>query len=242
MIRSILALSCFLLVAASAGAGMVEFSDTIGVDTTWTAQDTIHIVDRVVVLGGAELRIEPGTHIVVDNGKDIWVHGSIRAEGTEQEPITFDYYRDGGSFTPLLDSWGGVRLRYYSTGEFSHCHFSYAQYGIHAIESPLTVYGCRFENVTSSGIRAEAYSTTLQPLTIENSWFEQTDVNYQGRFTGILVYRTIALNVYRTRVLNFAEGVDLYSYKTYFPTFIIEKSEIAHNAQKNLIIRSPESG
>ncbi|MYB68888.1 MAG: hypothetical protein F4X75_10335, partial [Gemmatimonadetes bacterium] len=97
-------------------------SETWG-DTETASVDTVSLSGDVVVFPGATLTIEPGTIIEFEPGKDrhqfstpgsvsdlaeLFVYGTLNAEGTATSPIRFR--RKSGSSAQAGSAWGGIRI------------------------------------------------------------------------------------------------------------------------------------
>ncbi len=112
-------------------------------DTIWSPTDNpVQITNNLIINEGVTLTILPGTEIYVNSrrilnieelnsgyhynggnneGKIIWCHGNIIAEGTEENPILFT--RMNGSYKTF---WGNIYLDYESNmGVFRYCRFEY---------------------------------------------------------------------------------------------------------------------
>ncbi len=78
--------------------------------TTWTAEKPYLVYDYVYVDSTAVLTIEPGTKIFFHKGAGLYVKGSIEADGTFQEPITFLPDRLEDAYENIPDQWNGIVL------------------------------------------------------------------------------------------------------------------------------------
>lgn len=75
------------------------------VSGTWTpASSPYIIVDRITIPLSDSLGIEPGVVVKVALGVDIHVEGTLLANGTEQDSITFTTAEP----SPVSGSWGGI--------------------------------------------------------------------------------------------------------------------------------------
>jgi uncharacterized repeat protein (TIGR01451 family) len=82
-----------------------EVSGDIGADTTWTeAGGPYEVTSLLRVLEDVTLTIEPGVQVIVAEATYIVVEGSLVAEGTASDPITFS-----GS-TPQSGWWYGIQV------------------------------------------------------------------------------------------------------------------------------------
>lgn len=95
--------------ADDANAPKMPLEAMIGTDTTLTC-DTVWVLTEPTYVQGAVLTIEPGTHIVGQNGSVLVIDTDARLEaaGTEDYPIVFTSAQPKGSRAPA--DWGGVVL------------------------------------------------------------------------------------------------------------------------------------
>ncbi|VGO11678.1 hypothetical protein PDESU_00223 [Pontiella desulfatans] len=107
----------FIIAAAMAAAGAASaahynHSGDITSSVTWAAGDTHSMVDRVTVMPGATLTIEPGTIIASDGGSLAVTAGAqIHAEGTRAKPIIFTSVNDDfATWRPVCQEWGSLAI------------------------------------------------------------------------------------------------------------------------------------
>ncbi len=107
----------FIIATALAAAGAASavtnyWGGDITVSTTWLAADTHIMTNRVAVLPGATLTIEPGTTITSDGGSLAIAAGAqINAAGTSNAPITFTSINDDFStWRPVCQEWGSLAI------------------------------------------------------------------------------------------------------------------------------------
>ena len=84
------------------------------------------IYDSLVVSKGTTLEIEAGTTLYFHNAANLIVHGELKANGTQEKPITFrgdrlDRMFDYLPYDRLENQWGGIYLSKDCTG----CIFNY---------------------------------------------------------------------------------------------------------------------
>lgn len=90
-------------------------------DTTWYAEGSPYVLDKaVVVQTGATLKIEPGTTIRALQGASLAVDGRILAEGTAQQPITWE--------GPERARWFGVAVRNAGAGQGRDSAFAFNRF------------------------------------------------------------------------------------------------------------------
>lgn len=78
--------------------------------TTWTAEKPYLVYDYAFVDSLATLTIEPGTRIYFHKNSGLYVKGNVVANGTFQEPITFQADRLEKSYENVPDQWNGIVL------------------------------------------------------------------------------------------------------------------------------------
>ena len=78
--------------------------------TTWTAEKPYLVYDYAYVDSLSTLTIEPGTKIFFHKGAGLYVKGTIIADGTFQEPISFLPDRLEDTYEDIPDQWNGVTL------------------------------------------------------------------------------------------------------------------------------------
>ncbi|MBL9038516.1 MAG: hypothetical protein JNG84_08400 [Archangium sp.] len=90
---------------------MVDVTESITADTTWTKANT-YVLKNIVHVDGAKLTIEPGTKIVGDRGSALIVTrtAQLLAEGTAAEPIVFSANFPVGMRGVGNNNWGGIVL------------------------------------------------------------------------------------------------------------------------------------
>ncbi len=115
------------------------------------------VAQDLEIPAGGLLLLRPGTHLYFKKGARLLVKGQIKAEGTEQDPVTFDF--DASS-----NAESGILLRGIDTAEsqFLYCNFRYGN-GIGVTKpsparqstvSGKELYGEKETVVTSVGNRA----------------------------------------------------------------------------------------
>lgn len=98
---------------ATTGPG-VEHKSTISSDETWKAEDGPHLVTFTInVATGATLTIEPCAEVRIQNGYSITVEGSLKAQGSAEQPVTIV---PDDNATP----WGALQV--FAPGTLSLAH------------------------------------------------------------------------------------------------------------------------
>ncbi len=128
----------FFLCLSSQLLAQTTVSGHITANTTWTKAAGPYIVqDDVTVDENVSLTIEAGTIVKVrDHWDNLYVNGSLIANGTSANPIIFtsiiddahggDTNGDGAATSPAPDQWGGIWLFAISSDNvLNHCWIAY---------------------------------------------------------------------------------------------------------------------
>ena len=111
--------------------GIYFHSGTLTGDVTWD-QDDLYVIhyNGITVAQGVTLTIAPGTRVEFDRYTSyggLNVHGTLIADGTAEQPITFTSNED----TPQKGSWQGLDFTDTSTGNvLDNVEISYARYSV----------------------------------------------------------------------------------------------------------------
>ena len=93
--------------------------------TIWSG--TVNMNQNFTVNSGTTLKILSGTNISFASGTSLIVNGTLNAEGTSSQPITF---------TSTGGAWGGILFQANSQGcSLNYCNISHATYGVYAVNS-----------------------------------------------------------------------------------------------------------
>ena len=191
--RLLVALIVSALVAALPVApanAATEVRGRIREDTTWTkAGSPYQMLGDVIVDRGVTLTIEPGVRVEAVHTV-LMAHGSIRAIGTAEEPITF---------TGLDDVWDGIVLKRTSRSEFVHTDISSAFEGIKADLSVPRIESSTFHD---NHFALELISPR-EPIAITGNVFIRNDIAVTGRAGGPV---TFSQNDFWNNNVNFVAG------------------------------------
>jgi hypothetical protein len=153
---------------------------TISSDESWCVEHSPHVIEEdVIVAEGATLTIEPGGIVVfkytsVLRDRDIFVNGSLDAQGTAIAPIRFT--TDHSS--PAKADWGYIRFGDYSTNNV--LDYVTVEYGgnqgmspnprptIYTATDSLTIDHSTIRRGTGHGIEIENASPTIQNTAFED--------------------------------------------------------------------------
>lgn len=155
---------CKRVVLQAYGQDIIILKDVaITEDTSFEELRPYVIYDSLVVKENATLTIDPGVTLCFHSEATLNVHGTVKAVGTNDEPITFRGDRTDKMFWYLpydrLDGqWGGISLFEESTGNtFNHVDIHGGTWGIDCYYSgtektKLTLLNSTVHNVKGSGI------------------------------------------------------------------------------------------
>lgn len=144
----------------------------------WTNDKPWVIYGYAVVDSTGQLRIAKGTRIHFHNGSGLWVYkgGSIKVEGTKDEPVTFQgdrldpYYRD------LPGQWDRIWLNEGSVdNEFNYAIIKNGFIGIQAeiLQQPmgnkLVLNNTTIDNMSGRGLFTRAYTVEATNCLITNT-------------------------------------------------------------------------
>lgn len=179
------------------GRDAVRLADAvIGSDMRLTA-DKPYIVDgTLTVTSGASLTIKPGAEICFHDGAAMVVRGSLRSEGTAQQPvslagdrtgnvvadISFDImsrqwegiYVDGGriymSHTDMRNTWTGLALSNARAELINSRLHNAAECVLAAESSTIDAAGCEFAEAGISLVSAKGGTLRLNHCTLANNY------------------------------------------------------------------------
>jgi len=155
----------------------------IETDDTLTAGMPYQIFDSLVVAPGATLTLEPGTRLLFHDKTSLLVHGSLKALGTQEQPITLKSDGVEKMFTNLTyddtpNRWGGVHLYADSHDNvLEQCDIHSGSYGIQcdslpslALENPfLTLHHCVLHNIAGNALTLHSTVARVTGTQISNA-------------------------------------------------------------------------
>ena len=153
--------------------------------TVWNSGDIHHLTADVRVPAGARLDIEPGA--VVKFGAyhfDLFVEGTLVANGTPAAPITFTEIRDdvggdtngdGSASAPSWDNWGRIEVQSTGSATLSHTVIRYGGYSspgqLFVNGGNLTLRNSEVRYSRSSGVRIKSSDAVLtNNVYTDNYW------------------------------------------------------------------------
>lgn len=138
-----------------------------GTDTTWTNEKPIVVYGYAVVDSNAVLRINAGTHIHFHNNSGLWVYkgGSIKVNGTLEEPVIFEGDRLDPDYIDVPGQWDRIWLLEGSEdNEFNYAIIKNGFIGIQAetwsqqMGNSLQINNTRIFNMTGMGLFSRLYN------------------------------------------------------------------------------------
>jgi parallel beta-helix repeat protein len=141
------ALLLLLNTGNASAAGPTYVSADITANTTWDEDNSPYIVTaNITIAYGFILEIEPNVTVMVDDGLGIAINGTLIADATADEPITFT---SNGS-----TSWGAWNGLYFnessSSSELDHVLIEYAYDPIMIYESSVAISNVRIHGAIGS--------------------------------------------------------------------------------------------
>ena len=188
-------------------------SGSLPYSQTWSGTHTL--TGDITIPSGMTLTIEPGTFVSIPSGKKITVQGTLAAEGTSSEHITFD--KSGSS------NWYGIRFEDSSIDyecNLEYCNIQNASYGVYCYKASPDIKNCTINN-NFFGIYA-SYGTSSHQI-----W----NNNIANNFYGVGIVNTNSLQFY---INNVHDNTSLNFYCSNVPiTSYIDGNEIHHCSSGN---------
>src|SRR5690606_16299574 len=158
-------------------------------NTTWTSEKPYLVYDYVYVDSTSVLTIEAGTKIHFHKGAGLYVRGSVKAEGTFQNPIIFTSDRLEETYRNIPDQWNGIILFSGSKGNvFNYTTIKNANIGLQVgtIENEgfagLELRNSRIENMAYAGLFAIKSNIKGHNNLIANCGFYATALLVGGNY------------------------------------------------------------
>lgn len=183
-------------------------------NTTWT-QDVyiyddltidyniiINIQGDVIISDSAKLTINSGAQLHFSTGKQLTVHGSLLAEGTEEDSILFT----SANASPSTGDWNGIIFEENATGSLKYCNVRYSKYGVRCNYADPNIH-----NNTLTHNNYGIYLYYASPNIITNTVSNNTYGLY-GRHTTSYIYNNyIFNNTFSGAFFNSSSSPDLYN-------------------------------
>ncbi len=173
----LLALGAVLLWPAlvlHADGGTIVPGGTISTNTTWTTAGSPYIVQGgLTINAGVTLTVQPDVAMRFVSGAGLNVNGTLIADGTTSQPITFT----SSMTTPQRGDWQGVTINAGGRARLSYCDIGYGggntanrQPMLWVYASDVVVQNCRIHESVSTAVLVEAgIAPRLANLSIVNN-------------------------------------------------------------------------
>lgn len=153
---------------------------TIDENITLSARRPYRIIDSLVVNKGITLTLAAGTRLYFHPSAKLIVDGTLKVEGTLQNPVVMRGDRlgnmfDGQPYDRVPAQWGGVVLRKNSyENEFNHLDLHSSTFGIQidsgdVKRTKLTMHNSVVHNTARNGISARMAKITIGNSQITNA-------------------------------------------------------------------------
>ncbi|MCA9732072.1 S8 family serine peptidase [candidate division KSB1 bacterium] len=125
--------------------------------------ETVKFHEDITISSGVTLTIAAGTTVNFDQGAKLTINGTLDAQGTASNPITFD--RNGSSGT-----WDGIYLAggAASSSELVHCEIKNAQVGIEISNAAPLIEKCYVHSCSSYPMKLTSAAT---PKVLNNKFY-----------------------------------------------------------------------
>lgn len=149
-----------------------EFSDT-----TWTNEKPFLIYGYAVVDSNAILRIQQGTRIHFHNGSGLWIYkgGTLKVNGTLEEPVFFQGDKLGFNYDDLAGQWDRIWINEGSiNNEINYAVIKNGFIGLQAetlqeqMGNELIIKNTIIENMTGMGLFTRYYNISAENLVVAN--------------------------------------------------------------------------
>ena len=162
-------LALIILIFLCTALGGIEVSGNQS--GTWTTDNNPYqVVGDITVPSGSSLEIQEGVNVEVMGEYRIAAEGSLIADGTESDPVTF--------LSPTENQWTGIRLDNDQTdNHFEYCVIQHAENGINIINTQVTISRCHFNN-NETGINVFGLGSANPPsVMIDHNLIENCQQN-----------------------------------------------------------------
>ncbi len=165
----------------------------IATNYTIPSNSVFYSPSNVTVNAGVTLNIQEGAKIYFTNGSSLIVNGTLIANGTSTNHITFDftspanqtgitftYYAGSLQYCDIKNSMDGIWGNGALPSTLSHCTFINNTKGLYAsnVSSVRTISYCTFQNNSSYGISLYHSSPWISDCTITGNHGDGINCNY----------------------------------------------------------------
>ena len=269
------ALACLLGLPPIAEADTIEHSGPVLEDTVWLASDEHLVTGDVTIYPQVTLTVEAGATVRFAAASDdqaggndsaraeLIVNGSLLADGTEAEPVTFT----SDAATPAPSYWGGIRHDSRYPFVLRHAVIEYGSVGVDyrvsgAVSASVTIEDSVIRHSGGNGVSLSGSNgATLTALVRGNELHDHsgsglTLSNGSGStlaatVTGNLVYATTGVTLSNSGVLadtringneirdNLGNGLYVYAYGGAPTTLHLEDNNVHDNSGDGLYLVNP---
>ena len=144
-------------------------------DTLLNARRPYQILDSLVVEENATLRLGAGASLLFHPEANFIVKGTVRAEGTAENPVLMRGDRLGNMFQKqpydrIPGQWGGVELRETSYGNyFNFCDIHSGRFGLRCDSSDVEREKLRLENSILHNTQEDALQVRMSRVFVGNT-------------------------------------------------------------------------
>lgn len=156
---------CFCLSGYSVTAGTInQIGGHITSDATWTPTDTYRVIADTTIDSTVTLTISPRVRVQFADGVSLIVEGSLKATGTDSNPITFT----SDSVSPAPGAWGTIQFKGSDTEFFS----------LSNVKVEFATQGVTVESAGSTEItKSELVNCSESGITVNgNAWFVNSNL------------------------------------------------------------------
>ena len=148
-----------------------------GVDTTWTSDLPIVVYGYAVVDSTGSLTIDAGSRIYFHKGSGLWIYkgGSLKVQGTMEEPVYFDSDRLESFYSDLPGQWDRIWINEGAVdNEINYAVIRNGFVGIQAetlqefMGNQLNITNTIIENMSGAGILTRYYHIASNNCVIAN--------------------------------------------------------------------------
>ena len=162
---------------------LATWSGTLSADTTWSNDEVQQVTGNLTVAPDVTLTVEPGTIVKFQRvDVSLFVNGTLDAQGTESQKITFTSIRDdigedtngdAAATSPVAGDWARIIVN--GTANITHANIRYGGYFhgmmVHVNGGGLSLSNSEINDSASDGVR----TTGGDPLLENNIYRDNAD-------------------------------------------------------------------
>lgn len=159
----IIMLGLSMLLSGTPGLSRSAGADPPRQSLTWNG--TVYLDNSVNIPFGTLLCVEAGTTVEMEWNVDIFVHGSLKVDGTSARPVTF-------TRATQEDPWGSIHIYSDSVGSYiHHARLFGAEYGVRGDGGNFSVVNTTFGNCKYAMGAVQNSHIAVSNCTIDDSRF-----------------------------------------------------------------------